>query len=233
MTTLINRIAFVSLLALTACSEPATESSTVNTAKHEHNHDAIEAAKPNTAIPYELGQQSYEEGVDYRQVNHINVNGLTAPFITEYFWLSCGHCQNLEEPLQAFKKANPTVGFSRKHAVLAQRWVTDGRLYYALEETNNMAHFDEFFGLYKKGMTNESFDLFFTKNKIDKEAFLETANTNKNIIGKMEESLKEMTENKMTSVPSIVINGKYLIMSSPASSTHEGYFKLVSYLLTK
>jgi len=171
----------------------------------------------------------YKEGVHYRLVNNINVGELKSPFIIEYFWLSCGHCQKLEQPLQAFKKQNPNVGFARKHAVLGERWVMDARLYYALEETNNSHLFDEFFSLYTMGLTEESFDQFFIKNNIDKKVFLEIAGSSEAILVKMKESLQEMTDNKMTSVPSLVINGKYLILKSDDGD----YFKLVSYLLSK
>ncbi len=171
----------------------------------------------------------YKEGVDYRIVSNINTENLSAPSIIEYFWLSCGHCQKLEMPLQDFKAQNPDVGFTRKHAVLGERWVMDARLYYALEETNNMQHFDEFFGLYMQGMTEESLNQFFVKNNIDKEAFLKVAGSSEAILAKMKESLQEMSDNKMTSVPALVINGKYLIMKS----NNGDYFKLVKHLLAK
>jgi len=178
------------------------------------------------AVPEE---NAYQEGVDYRIVKNINTGDLKSPFIVEYFWLSCGHCQKLEKPLQAFKNQHPDVGFIRKHAVLAERWVMDARLYNALEETNNIQHFDEFFSLYMQGMTEERFNQFFEKNNIDKDAFLKIAGNSDAILTKMKESLQEMTDNKMTSVPSLVINGKYLIMKSENGD----YFKLVNYLLAK
>jgi len=213
---------FITLLALLGCSDNETNNidnqtpATVNT----------EQVANSTPIPMAV---NYQEGVDYRIVKNINTGDLKAPFIIEYFWLSCGHCQKLEKPLQEFKKQHPNVGFARKHAVLAERWVMDARLYYALEETNNIQHFDEFFSLYMKGMTEERFNQFFEKNNIDKDAFLKIAGNSDAILAKMKESLQEMSDNKMTSVPSIVVNGKYLIMKSDNGD----YFNLVNYLLTK
>ncbi|PAJ73579.1 hypothetical protein CJF42_15040 [Pseudoalteromonas sp. NBT06-2] len=178
-------------------------------------------------------ESRYEEGKHYRIVNNINVGALKTPFLVEYFWLGCPHCQNFEKPLQDFKSVNPEVGFIRKHAVLSESWVNDGRIFYALQETKNMAHFAELFDLYKSGINDEDFDAFFTKNNIDKHSFLAVAGNNENVINNMKESYKEMSENEMTSVPSIVVNGKYLIIASEDTNNNEKYFKLVNYLLKK
>ena len=193
------------------------------------NNPSSEISSQQTIIVEPETTIDYKEGIHYRLVHNINVGDLKTPFIIEYFWLSCGHCQKLEQPLQAFKKQNPNVGFTRKHAVLGERWVMDARLYYALEETNNSQLFDEFFSLYTKGITEESFSQFFVKNNIDKEAFLKVAGNSEAILAKMKESLQEMSDNKMTSVPSLVINGKYLIVKADDGD----YFKLVNYLLSK
>ena len=199
------------------------------------SNDSIKEVKspsPSEAVKEVVSQSdnqtNYKEGVDYRVVSNINVGDLEPPFLVEYFWLSCGHCQKLEKPLNEFKANNPEVGFIRKHAVLGERWVMDARLYYALEETNNSQHFDEFFGLYMQGMTEEKFNQFFKKNNIDKGAFLEVAGSSESILAQLKENLKEMADNKMTSVPGIVVNGKYLITKS-----HGDYFDLVKYLLAK
>lgn len=209
---LISVITLASAILISACSEP----------------------KQNVQSP-KSGQVdiSYEEGKHYRLVNNINVGELKAPFLVEYFWLGCPHCQSFEKPLQDFKSENPEVGFIRKHAVLSEGWVNDGRIFYALQETNNMAHFAELFDLYKSGITDANFDAFFTKNNIDKAVFLETAGKNENVINNMKESYEEMSENKMTSVPSIVVNGKYLIIASEDTNNNEKYFKLVNHLLKK
>ncbi len=175
----------------------------------------------------------YKEGVHYRVVENINVGDLKAPFLVEYFWLGCPHCQHFEAPLQKFKSENPAVGFLRKHAVLSQNWVNDARIYYALKETDNMAHFAELFDLYKKGMNEEKFNAFFEKNNIDQDAFLETAGKNENILAQMKESFDEMSKNNMTGVPGIVVNGKYLIIATKDTATNESYFDLVKYLLKK
>lgn len=209
---LISVITLASAILISGCSEPKQN---------------VQSAK-NGQVDI-----SYEEGKHYRVVNNINVGELKAPFLVEYFWLGCPHCQSFEKPLQDFKSANPEVGFIRKHAVLSEGWVNDGRIFYALQETNNMAHFAELFDLYKSGINDTNFDAFFTKNNIDKAVFLETAGKNENVINNMKESYEEMSANKMTSVPSIVVNGKYLIIASEDTNNNEKYFKLVNYLLKK
>jgi thiol:disulfide interchange protein DsbA len=212
---------FITLLALVGCSD--NESNVVS------NQSDINKSKVTKPLQTQINNTVYTEGVDYRLVSDINSGGLTPPFIIEYFWLSCSHCQTLEKPLQDYKNQHPELGFMRKHAVLSERWVMDARLYYALEETNNMKHFDQFFALYMKGMTEERLNSFFSDNNINKDEFFKVAGSSETILSQMKESLKEMTDNKMTSVPSLVINGKYLILKSSDGD----YFDLVSYLLTQ
>lgn len=219
----ITPILLISMLTLTACSENADPA-----------QSSVELQKVNDQSQVDqLDTPAYQEGVHYRIVNNINTGDLKDPSIIEYFWLSCGHCQKLEQPLKQFKAEHPNVGFARKHAVLGENWVRDGRLYYALEETGNMQHFDEFFSLYMTGLSEETFIEFFNKNAIDQAQFLEVAGSSDNVLAKMQESLSEMSENKITSVPSLVINGKYLILSAEDTRTNESFFKLVDYLLTK
>jgi thiol:disulfide interchange protein DsbA len=211
---------FIIFLALIGCSENEVTSAS--------NQVDISQSKATNTVQPTIKTIVYTENVDYRVVKDINSGDLTSPFIIEYFWLSCGHCQTLEKPLQAFKNQHPEVGFMRKHAVFGERWVMDARLYYALEETDNMEHFDEFFSLYMQGMTEERLNNFFIDKQINKDQFMKVAGSSETILSLMKESLKEMTDNKMTSVPSLVINGKYLILKSD----NDDYFNLVNYLLT-
>lgn len=222
--TKISQLSIVaSMIFMLGCSE---NKAPIETVKDKPSSEV--SAKDTTKVTPEI-MVDYKEGVDYRLVDNINVGELKAPFIIEYFWLGCGHCQKLEKPLQTFKKQNPNVGFIRKHAVANKRWAMDARLYYALEETNNLQHFDEFFSVYMKGMTEESFNQFFVKTNIDKEAFLKVAGSSEAIVAQMKENFQEMSDNKMTSVPALVINGKYLILKPDNGD----YFQLVNYLLTK
>ncbi|MBE0362958.1 thiol:disulfide interchange protein DsbA [Pseudoalteromonas ulvae UL12] len=177
-------------------------------------------------------QAQYQEGVHYRIVSGIDAEGAKVPFIVEYFWLGCPHCQHFEAPLQAYKAQQPELGFVRKHAILNESWANDGRIFYALQQTNNMDHFADLFDLYKQGMTQQRFDDFFTRNDIDKEAFLTIAGQDATVIAKMQQSLKEMTDNKIHSVPAIVVNGKYLVVPHDDLRSNEAYFALVDYLQT-
>lgn len=206
--------------SLTACSKvDETAAASTSTVSATENTSAVTS--------------SYQEGVHYRLVTGINNEGAQKPFLVEYFWLGCPHCQHFEEPLQAYKAKHPELGFVRKHAVIAEHWVNDGRIFYALAQTNNMAHFADLFDLYKKVMTQESFDAFFTRHNIDQEAFLKVAGQDPEVLTKMQQSFDEMNNNKMTSVPSIVVNGQYLIMAHEDLRSNDAYFKLVDYLLTK
>ena len=94
-------------------------------------------------------QVLYKEGIDYRVVSGIGVDKLSTPFIIEYFWLGCPHCQAFEQPLEHFLSANPDFKVIKRPAGGGARWTLDAKIYYGLEHLNQLTHLPQLFDLYR------------------------------------------------------------------------------------
>ena len=182
-------------------------------------------------------KEVYQEGVHYRMVTNIDVD-LESPYIVEYFWLGCPHCQKIEPFIKGFLKSNKEVKLVRRHAALQERWGLDARVYYALENMNKMELFDDLFELYTsmsidgKVPSKEDLDSFLEDNAVDVVTFFNIADSDE-VLEKIKLSASEMHVNKMSGVPSLVINGKYLATPNEDIKNYDDYMKLVSFLIKK
>jgi len=178
---------------------------------------------------------SYQENVHYRMVDNIDSENLQAPFLVQYFWLGCPHCQSFEPILNNILADNPKLNILRKHAVLTPAWKNDAKIYYALEELNQLKHFDDLFELYRsKGKpTKDDIEGFLEQKAINVELFASTMQTSDNVKGQIAKSLNEMTANKISGVPQIVVNGKYLVIVAKDIKSIADYKALIDYLLSK
>jgi thiol:disulfide interchange protein DsbA len=238
----LSSLIIIAALGLSACSQKESDvivepSKPIVEAPQKTDNDASKVTvvdiKP--IVKPDLVTMDYVENVHYRIVKDINVEGLTPPFLVEYFWLGCPHCQTFEPLLKSFKAKNPDVQILKKHAVMSPRWAKDARIFYALKEMKKMEHFDDLFNLYKIKELPTKLDIeeFLTLKNINKEEFFKLADKSETILKSIEESLREMVNNKITGVPAIVVNGKYFLLPSKDIVSVEDYFKLVEHLLSK
>ncbi|NRA70510.1 MAG: DsbA family protein [Gammaproteobacteria bacterium] len=174
-------------------------------------------------------QVLYKEGIDYRVVSGIGVDKLSTPFIIEYFWLGCPHCQAFEQPLEHFLSANPDFKVIKRPAGGGARWTLDAKIFYGLEHLNKLAHLPQLFDLYrgKQVLPNKQvISEFLQSIEIEPPSFFELINTNAKISARVAENVKEMAANQLKGVPAIIVNGKYLVTAGPDTD----FFGLVKYL---
>ncbi len=186
-----------------------------------------------------FSKYSFEEGKHYTVLKEpLEVAENT---VTEFFWLGCPHCQDFEPIIKEAVNSNDKIILDRVHAALGDRWALDARIYYALVKSGNEKYFDELFALYKdlrltKGQLPELKDLeaFFNERNINTEEFFELADSGL-VLEEIQSGLNEMLSNEITGVPSIVVNGKYLVKSPLPENikNQEDYNILINYLLTK
>ena len=181
--------------------------------------------------PTELAQVSYEEGVHYRRVNAIDSENATKPFIVEYFWLGCPHCQAFEAPLNEFIADNQNFTVVKKPAAGNARWAMDAKIYYGLKELGKLSHLDQLFDQYRDQPlpSKTKVSEFLTSIDVDAPAFWELVDSSNNIAQHLKTNNSEMRANEINGVPGIVVNGQYLVMPS----RDVDFFALVTYLSTK
>lgn len=183
----------------------------------------------------------YQEGKHYSRLQQPIVEPNLAHYLTEYFWLGCPHCQNFEPLLKGYLAQNPKVTLVRKHPALGERWAIDASIFYGLTFNGHEHLIDPLFELYRQTRIeqnalpdNSAITAFLQHHKIDLEVFSEQLQ-DEAIIQAMEQANREMLDNRLRGVPSLVVNGKYLVNGEqPADiKTQEDYYQLLDYLLSK
>lgn len=156
--------------------------------------------------------------------------------VTELFWYGCPHCLALEPTIEKFLKEKPeNIYFQRMPATLSPRWVYHARLFYAgqmLDPTGEKRMHAKIFEAIQKQhrrIDNDDATLrFFVDNGF-------TADQVKKVLNSMEMSTAMAHADEVgaksgaDSVPSIIVNGKYLTSPSMVGG-EEQLLKVINYL---
>ena len=148
--------------------------------------------------------------------------------IYEFFWYGCPHCFNLEPTMDRIeadlKKGAKIV---KVPVALRDSWMPHAKLYYALKQMNKIddVHnqiFEEIHLEDNRLNTEESMVEFLGKAGIDTKLFLEKYNSY-GTEARIKKSSNLARKFQINSVPTIVVNGKYLTSGSYVSSYDELY----------
>lgn len=206
-----------------------------STVLNSSNTSEIQIVEPDSIL---ATADKYVEGVDFKVVKDIYVDDtISKPFIVEYFWMGCSHCQNLEPHINQYSADN-NVTLIKKASPLKERWILDAKVYYSLLITGNKEHYDDLFSLYikfgeKRQLPMQKDITGFLKSKnIDVELFESTMMSDE-VLEIVKQNLNEMVSNGLSGVPKLVINGKYLAIPTEKIRTQQDYMDLVTYLIKK
>ncbi|WP_019674746.1 DsbA family protein [Arsukibacterium perlucidum] len=206
--------------SLIACSEPAKPASS-----------SEQTAAPQTR-PAAL---QFEQDVHYRLVDNIDPEHAKPPYLVQYFWFGCQHCQQFEPVLEAIMLRRPELSLVRKHAAAVPHWQTDARIFYSLQQMELEHLTDPLFKLYeaKRQLTPLDLQQFLTSHQVDQAAFFEIAENSEQVVSKMRRSVSEMQDNNIRGVPALVVNGRYLITPNADINNLDAYLALIDYLQQK
>jgi thiol:disulfide interchange protein DsbA len=184
-----------------------------------------------------LGWAEYTEGVEYIQVPTQPTDTGSKVEVREFFWFGCPHCYHLEPTLQAWLKTlSPKAQFVRTPAVLRPDWEAHGRAYYAFEalgvsDKMDAAFFKALHEQHRDLSNEETITAFAVENGIDKSRFRDAYNS----FG-MATNLRHAAELQkaynLSSVPTMVVAGKYVTNASIAGGQEE-LMKVLDYLIDK
>ena len=179
---------------------------------------------------------NFKEGINYQV---IGTHQSAKPSVTEYFSFYCPHCYNFESIIDEVKKGLPAgTDFEKIHVSFmgGNMGVSMAKAYATMKVLNVEdelipAMFYQIHEL-KKAPRNESqMHDFFVKNGVDGSEF--DAAFNSFIVSSMQSRFdKSFKEAGLRSVPSVVVNGIYLVTAGSVKSTAD-YLELVKYLLAK
>lgn len=200
-----------------------------------------------TGCMSEVTQAQYTEGKQYSVINPpVATQAPTGQVeVTEIFWYGCPHCFNLEPTIAAYIKQKPAnVYFNRVPATLGETWDYHARLYYAgyildRDGKNNLTS-KIFNALHVQRRPAPRFERGNpAKNDENIRRFLESFGYKAEDINKALSSMElttlmnhardVSTKSGIDSVPSIIVNGKYLTGPSRMSSG-DNLIDVINYL---
>lgn len=202
----------------------------------ESSDEPIRLAEDSPAAPT---SGRFKEGTHYRTLPVAQPTG--APpgkvEVAEVFWYGCPHCYTLEPHVQAWRAEMPAnAEFVRIPASLNRNWQLHARAYYTAEALGVLedVHEELFREIHTKGnrlMTEDALIEFFGRHGVSAEQFKETFNSFA-VQTKLRQSDSLVRRYRITGVPAIVVNGKYVTGADLAGGERQ-VFEVVDYLVAK
>jgi len=157
--------------------------------------------------------------------------------VLEFFWYGCPHCYDLEPTIHDWLTNKPAnADYLPMPAVLNKSWEFHARVYYTLEALGvlDTLHTPFFDSIHAQRMRINDLDAFIswaTKNGIEsKDA--EAAFKSFAVHTKVQQA-RTLSENyRITGVPTLIVDGKYLTSASMAGG-HDELMKVVNFLVAK
>ncbi|WP_157981036.1 DsbA family protein [Pseudidiomarina insulisalsae] len=233
----------LSTLVLLGC-QPASETSDNATPEVGEEQRSTENVEQLTQ-PLMEDTTDFIEGRDYRVLDTALTLGdfEKAPgergFVIEFLWPGCPHCQDLNPTVNAFALEYTDVALIKRAAPANERWAYDARVFYTLRDVAETNLDDELIEFYERVRVNENrlptpedIQAFLAEHGIDAEAFA-TAFEDSVQTDKLRLVMEDMMDAEITSVPMLVVNGKYVVTAPAPHSQEESkrYFALINYLL--
>ncbi len=180
-----------------------------------------------------------EAGKEYAVISPAQPTGVKKGQIEvlEFFWYNCPHCFHLEPDFNTWtKKQSKQVVVKRVPAMLNENWSALTRVYYALEAIGmaDKLHDDVFNAIHVDGMNMTPPETFFdwavTKG-VDRKRIADAYNSFA-VNTKVMRAQQLTRDFKLTGVPAIVINGKY-VTSAYMTGGQPELFKTVDALIAQ
>lgn len=152
--------------------------------------------------------------------------------VLEYLWLGCPHCYALEPSMEEWQKTKPDyVEFVREAPPLNQSWENHSRGFYAaqllgMEQEFVVAMFEAIHEKKKPMRDKKKIAALAATLGMDEAKFLSTMDSF-TVEGKLKRATSMAIKSGISSVPSVIINGKYRTSSSIAGG-HEGIVETIN-----
>ena len=157
--------------------------------------------------------------------------------VVEIFWYGCPHCYDFEPHVNNWVANLPEdVEFRRMPGIFSKSWVAHARAYYAAEKLGvlEQIHTPLFEALHKdrKRIFSESeLKDFFESKGVDGDEFTRAYNSNE-VEVKFKQAFLMGQRYKITGVPAVVVNGKYMTGAALAGS-YDNLLKTIDMLVDK
>lgn len=191
----------------------------------------IMLAQDNSPPPHEW---KFKEGVNYTRLvpAQPTLGGADKIEVAEFFWYGCPHCYDFEPYIDKWAKDKPAnVRFVQIHAMWNQLLVIHARLYYTEQvlERNGVIKdpvafraivFEEYHRRGNRLANEDVIQKFFERNGVSADDFKRTWNSFE-VDQKMRVAADLARRYSISSVPMIVVNGKYRTSAQEAGGIDE------------
>lgn len=183
-------------------------------------------------------QSGLREGRDYTVLNPPQATEPGKIEVIEFFSYMCPHCAHFDPVLAPWVKALPKdVVFKRVPVVFRPQWEAPARLYYTLESLNELdrLHGAVFNAIHVDGSvltTDDGVGEWVAKKGLDRKKFADVYGSF--ALQSKVQRAKQMTAGyAISSVPSIVVAGKYKAPTENFAGDHADLLKIMDGLIAK
>ena len=167
-------------------------------------------------------QAEYELGKDYQLIDNplpVRQDGMVE--VSEIFWYGCNHCYSFESTINNWDANKPDyVKFSKMPVTWSQIHQLHASLYHTIEalKLGKGAHTAVFTTIHKENNflgSQKSVVKFLSKLGVDEEKSKQYLNSFA-VKQKVSRGIQVSKQLRITSVPMIIVDGKYMIVSKPS-----------------
>ncbi len=157
--------------------------------------------------------------------------------ITEVFWYGCPYCQEFEPLFNSWvAEHSDRIVLTRIPASSSSNLVPGAKVFYALKDLGLLQHFhDAFLAAVHSDSVDvtekESILSWFAVHGVDRQVF-QNSYDSEQVANQVEEARKQVLSAQVLSIPSLIVDGKYLTSSRMARG-YQQVLKVVDYLLAK
>jgi protein dithiol oxidoreductase (disulfide-forming) len=157
--------------------------------------------------------------------------------VLEVFWYACPHCYDFEPHIDKWLESKPDdVEFSRMPGIFRKNWIPHAKAYFTAKklgvlESIHSPLFDAIHKQKKKIHGDDAIKKFFVKHGVDKADFTKAYESD-DVGTKVKQAYVMGQRYKLTGVPAVIVNGKYMVSGSTAGS-FENVLKVIDQLVDK
>ena len=179
---------------------------------------------------------AYVEGVHYKPTaKRLATSDKNIVEVVEMFSYSCPHCFRFEPQVMEWKKTLPeNVKFVQVPAIFRDSWLQLAKVYYTAEKMGeleklqplifNAIHVDK-----RRLQTEDQLLDFVAEQGVDRDVFAKEMKS-MSVTRKVKEALLLSQTSGITGVPSMIVNGKYIV-DGPMAGSMEDVLKVVDFLI--
>ncbi len=157
--------------------------------------------------------------------------------VLEVFWYACPHCFHFEPYISKWLETKPDdVEFRRMPGIFRKNWIPHAKAYFTAQklgvlDTIHTPLFDAIHKRKEKIHDDNAIKNFFVSHGVDKAEFMKAYESDE-VQTKVKQAFVMGQRYKLTGVPAVIVNGKYMVSGSTAGS-FENVLKVIDQLVDK